>query len=203
LLFFPTLRSRVSSWFLLLPRCCLVSFPLNLMLNILVELLLLILMSFWDSCKFYCDFLQYLPLSDPDPGDLNVSRFSLHIFTWIRKQKRFPKRCVSLFYVLCLCEIVCLFCQVCLFYWNICLFACCDLCVGVSHCHLCFSVFKRVLVCVPRYVVLWFVVGPFCDLCTFWICSGFSIFSITFSFSILRHWMVDKVHKYNSFNTQN
>jgi hypothetical protein len=51
--------------------------------------------------------------------------------------------------------------------------------------------------------VLWFVIGPLCDLFVdvcFLICSGFNILSIIFSFFILRHRTMDKVHKYNSFN---
>jgi hypothetical protein len=59
LMFLPTLRSRVSSWFLLLPRCCLVSFPLNLMPNIFFVPLLLNLVSF----GFFQLLLQFSPIS--------------------------------------------------------------------------------------------------------------------------------------------
>jgi hypothetical protein len=87
-------------------------------------------------------------------------------------------------------------------YWYIGLFAYCDLCVGVSLIGIC--VFLASSVCLCDQVCCSVICNrSLHDFCTFLICSCFNILSITFSFLILRNWMMDIVHKYNSFNKQN
>jgi hypothetical protein len=71
----------------------------------------------------------------------------------------------------------------------------------------CVFLASSVYVCVPRYVTLWFVIGP-CVIClwtfVFFICLGFnllSIFLVFLIFLVLRHRLMDKVREHNSFNT--
>jgi hypothetical protein len=144
----PTLRFRVSSWFLPLSCCCLVSFPLHLMLNNLFESLLLSLVSFWVSCNCYCYFLQHLPLSDPDPEYLKLSRSPLIYFHLKTETTGFRNVSLSLVRSRFVCS--CVSSQVCLFCIGV--FASLRVVICVWLCHLLPPVFfwLQVFVFMPR-----------------------------------------------------
>jgi hypothetical protein len=62
------------------------------------------------------------------------------------------------------CNCACVFLGLFVLYWYFCPFACSDLCVGGSLIATCVFLASSVCVYVPRYVALWFVIGP-CVIC--------------------------------------
>jgi hypothetical protein len=69
-----------------------------------------------------------------------------------------------------------------------------------------FSGFKCLCMCVSRFVDLWFVIWPLCDLHVDVLLIDLFRFLVFFVYNfffvfVLRHQTMDKVHKHNSMNT--